>query len=145
MHRSLNCCVSQRHAIITPRLKKSALDPDDMKNIPTNIQLDVHVKNMERFVCRQITTSLERNDLILKKQSANRRSYSTETAVLKLVSDFHPLLTKVKFHCSFISIFRLRLTRLIILSLSTGYKMLSTFKARSSRGSNLSLKIVHIV
>ena len=66
MHRSLNFSVSQRHAIITPRLKKCALDPADMKNIPTNIQLDIHVKNLERLVGRQITTSLERNDLIFK-------------------------------------------------------------------------------
>ena len=42
-----------------------------------------------RLVCRQITTFLERNNLIPKEQSAYLRAHSTETAVLKLKSDFY--------------------------------------------------------
>ena len=45
-------------------------------------------KVVKILLCGQITTFLERNNLILKKQSAYRRVPSTETAVLKLISDF---------------------------------------------------------
>ena len=44
---------------------------------------------VERLVCREITTFLERNNLIPEKQSAYRRSHSTEKAALKLISDFY--------------------------------------------------------
>ena len=44
-------------------------------------------KIMEKLVCRQITGFLENNGLLPKMQSVFRRYHSTETAVLKIVSD----------------------------------------------------------
>ena len=81
--------VGQHHAIITPRLKTSGLDPADMKNFWPISNLTFISNIVERLVCRQITTFLERNKLIPKEQSAYARGHSTETAVLKLISDFY--------------------------------------------------------
>ena len=50
--------VSQRHAIITPRLKKSGLDPTDMKNYQPISNLTFMSKIVQRLVCRQIITYL---------------------------------------------------------------------------------------
>jgi len=35
--------LSQRHAIITPRLKKSNADPDDVKKLPTDLKPYIYV------------------------------------------------------------------------------------------------------
>ena len=44
-------------------------------------------KLIERMVCRQITSFLEGNGLLPKHQSGFRARNSTETAVLKVMSD----------------------------------------------------------
>ena len=44
-------------------------------------------KIVERLVCQQLVSYLEVNQLLPKHQSAYRKFHSTETAVLKLVSD----------------------------------------------------------
>ena len=43
---------------------------------------------VERLVCRQLVAYLEQNGLLPELQSAYRRGHSTETAVLKMVTDF---------------------------------------------------------
>ena len=43
---------------------------------------------VERLVCRQLVADLEQNGLLPELQSAHRRGRSTETTVVKVVSDF---------------------------------------------------------
>jgi len=44
-------------------------------------------KTVERLVCRQLVAFLQRHSLLSSHQSAYRQQHSTETAVLKIVSD----------------------------------------------------------
>ena len=79
--------LSQRRAIIIPRLKKSNLDQADVKNYRPVSNLTFMSKVIERLVCRQLTAFLNENNLLPRNQSAYRPRHSTETAVLKVVSD----------------------------------------------------------
>ena len=79
--------LSQRHAIITPRLKKTNADPSGAKKYRPISNLTFMSKLVESLVCRQLVAHLERHGLIPTLQSAYRRGHSTETAVLKVVSD----------------------------------------------------------
>ena len=45
-------------------------------------------KVVERLVCRQLVAFLQHNGLMPELQSAYRRGHSTETAILKVVTDF---------------------------------------------------------
>ena len=44
-------------------------------------------KIIEKLVCRQLVTYLEQHSLIPSHESAYRRAHSTETALLKVISD----------------------------------------------------------
>lgn len=79
--------LSQRRAVVTPRLKKSGLDEADVKNYRPISNLTFMSKIVERLVCRQLVTFLQKHNLLPTHQSAYRRQHSTETAVLKIVSD----------------------------------------------------------
>ena len=79
--------LTQRHAIVQPRLKKTTVDPDDVTSYRPISNLTFMSKIMDNLVCRQITGFLEKNDLLPKMRSAYRRYHSTKTAVLKIVSD----------------------------------------------------------
>ena len=60
-----------------------------MRNVYTN------TKVIERIVADQIKVYLAENDLMPSVQSAYRQGHSTETAVLKLISD---IIDAAKFH-----------------------------------------------
>ena len=76
-----------KFAYITPRLKKADLDPTDAKSYHPTSNLLVLYKLLERLVCEQLVTHLRDNGLLPGCQSAYRRYHSTETAVLRVLSD----------------------------------------------------------
>jgi len=78
---------SQRHAIIRPRIKKAGLDTSDAQNYRPVSNLTFMSKIVERLVCRQLVDFLERTLLLPSLQSAYRKNHSTETAVLKVITD----------------------------------------------------------
>ena len=55
-------------------------------------------KIVERLVCHQITTYLERHKLLRREQSAYRCGHSTETAVRKLASDINMAADKGEYY-----------------------------------------------
>jgi len=75
----------QKHAVVTPLLKKSGLDPDELKNYRPVSNLTFVSKPVERTVAARLVTYLNANGLMPPLQSAYRRQqHSTETALLKL-------------------------------------------------------------
>ena len=78
---------SQKAAIITPVLKKSNLDQDDAKNSRPISNLTFISKVIERIVAEQIKKHLVDSNLMPPLQSAYRAGHSTETALIKVISD----------------------------------------------------------
>ena len=88
---------SQKKAIVYPGLKKPSLDPDDLSNYPNHLKpisnqspisnLSFVSKLLERAVHAQLLLYLNDNELLPSVQSAYRQFFSTETAVLKVVTD----------------------------------------------------------
>ena len=64
---------SHKHAIITPRLKKSGLDPTDIANFRPISNLTFLSKVVERAVAIQLNAHLFTNGLLPRYQSAYRK------------------------------------------------------------------------
>ena len=79
--------VSQKKAVVTPLLKKPSLDVHDLKNYRPVSNLSFVSKLVERVAVKQLVEYLEANELMPKLQSAYRKHHSTETAVLRVLSD----------------------------------------------------------
>jgi len=74
-------------AYISPRLKKVDLDSSDVRSYRPISNLSVLSKLLERRVARQLLAHLNSNGLLPRFQSAYRAYHSTETAVLKVLTD----------------------------------------------------------
>jgi hypothetical protein len=85
---------SQTTAIVTPRLKKAGLDATDMQNFRPISNLSFMSKVVERIVASQLLAYLNSNSLLPKLQSGFRSSHSTESALLRVLSDIFSAIDK---------------------------------------------------
>ena len=76
-----------KNAIITPLLKKPSLDKEILSNYRPISNLSFLSKLTEKAALHQICPYIESNNLLPSYQSAYRKFYSTETAVIKMVND----------------------------------------------------------
>ena len=72
---------------MTPLIKKQSLDPDELKNYRPVSNLTFVSKAVERLVSHQLIEYLDEHNLMPQLQSLYRRNHSTETALLRVVSD----------------------------------------------------------
>ena len=75
--------------MVMPRLKKSGLDPAEIKNYRPISNLPFMSKVIEKLILTQLTRYLTVNGLFPKFQSGFRRFHPTETAVLRVLSDIY--------------------------------------------------------
>jgi len=76
-----------RYAFITPVVIKANLDVTDASSYRSLSNLSVLSKVFERFVVRQLMNYLTSENLLPTLQSGFRTGHSTETAVLRVLSD----------------------------------------------------------
>ena len=74
-------------AIVKPLLKKSSLDPSNLKNYRPISNLPYLSKLLERLVLHQLFSHLTTHNLLSAHQSAYRPGHSTETVLLRIVND----------------------------------------------------------
>eukprot|EP00057_Strongylocentrotus_purpuratus_P019197 XP_011673671.1 PREDICTED: uncharacterized protein LOC100891953 [Strongylocentrotus purpuratus] len=74
-------------AYVTPVLKKSSLDHNDLANYRPVSNLPFLAKVTEKIVASRLTAYLQGNDLHECLQSAYRKNHSVETALLKVSDD----------------------------------------------------------
>lgn len=79
--------LSIKSAYITPIVKKTGLDPADLKSYRPISNVSVLSELLERLVAKQLVVYLKDNGLLPDLQSAYIARRSTETAVLKVLSD----------------------------------------------------------
>ena len=80
---------TQKNAIVTPILKKANLDAHVAGNYRPISNLSYLSKLLERCVNKQLNEYLSANNLLPSVQSAYRKFHSTESAVLKVLSDIY--------------------------------------------------------
>ena len=80
---------SQKCAVVTPVLKKTTLDPLDRSNYRPITNVTFMSKLLERCAHTQLYGYLQQHDLLPEQQSAYRCCHSTETAMLKVLSDVY--------------------------------------------------------
>ena len=83
---SLVPCV-MKHAVVTPLLKKTGLDPENMMNYRPISNLSFVSKLLEKHMATQVRQHLEVNALFDVFQSAYRPAHSCETALVRIQDD----------------------------------------------------------
>jgi len=76
-----------KKAFITPMVKKPGMDTTDVSSYRPISNLPVLSKLLERLVVRQLMDYLQSADLLPANQSGFTPGHSTETAVLRVLSD----------------------------------------------------------
>ena len=77
-----------KQSIITPVLKKSSLDHNILKHYRPVANIKFISKVIEKAASCQVTNHIDSNDLGENYQSSYKRFHTTETALLKVKSDF---------------------------------------------------------
>jgi len=86
-----------KSALITPLIKKPDLDSTDPRSYRPISNLSVVSKLLEHIIFRQLYSYLSTADLLPCLQSAYQTHHSTETVVLKVLTDIlYILLTRLK-------------------------------------------------
>src|SRR6218665_1714735 len=78
---------SQKRSVVFPALKRDRLDLIDPSNFRPISNASFLSNIIEKIVSEQITSYLSTNDVLPKYQSGFRRGHSTETLLLRLLSD----------------------------------------------------------
>src|SRR6218665_2200298 len=78
---------SQKRSVVFPALKRDGLDLKDPSNFRPISNVSFLSKTIEKIVSEEITSYLSTNDLLPKYQSGFRRGHSTQTLLLRLLSD----------------------------------------------------------
>src|SRR6218665_466697 len=96
---SLRCCVtdrfgmslppSQKRSTLIPVLKGDGLDAANPVNYRPIANVSFLSKIIEKIVAGQLTAYLDRNNLLPPCQSGFRKFHSTETLLLRLLSDIY--------------------------------------------------------
>jgi len=76
-----------KEAIVTPKLKKDNLDPEEYSNFRPISNIKFISKIIEKAVLIQLKEHMEHNNLEESFQSAYKRYHSTETALVKVHND----------------------------------------------------------
>ena len=81
--------ISQKKALVTPRLKKPGMDVEEPASFRPVSNISFLSKIIERIVAGRLLTYMKRNNLLPQYQSGFRAGHSTETLLIRLLSDFH--------------------------------------------------------
>ena len=79
----------QNLVILTLRLKKKGMDLNEPSSFRPISNLSFLSKVLEKIVAKQLVLYLTETDLLPKFQSGYRRYHSTETLLVRLLSDIH--------------------------------------------------------
>ena len=83
-----------KEAVVTPILKNHKLDPNSMSNYRPISNLPFVSKLIERVVLKQLNFHMLNNNLLSDDQFGYKKFHSTETLLLKLVSDTYNAIDK---------------------------------------------------
>ena len=78
---------SHKHVVVRPRIKKSCLDPLDIKSYRPISNMSLVSKTVECLVMNQMNIHVNQYGLLPARQSAYRQHHSTETAVTIVHND----------------------------------------------------------